>query len=144
MTSEEPGGPDGVADPAAHVLRLVEAGVSLGAQTIRFEITRRELRASFEAPECVFVSRSVLERLFSVLVGSEPRDEGQDVDTGPKPALAAQLQLAVAMLAAMRMNPHELYIESVGADREGHRRVFVGRGQAVTERGVVRGCATGC
>lgn len=128
-----------LADPSAYVLRLVEAGLLLGAQTVRVEISRRALRASFEAPEPVELPLVALERLFSVLVGVGAAEEISEAGSGPRsgpdePARAALVLLAVAMVTAMRGAPLELHIESVGADRKGHRRVFVGRGRPTTER----------
>ena len=122
-----------LADSSAHVVRLVEAGILLGAQTIRFELDRRQMRVRFEAPEPVSISRVGLERLFSVLVGSEgDEDPAASLDVGPE--RAALVQLAVAVLAAMRSTPLELRIESIGGDREGHRRVFTGGGSRGVER----------
>lgn len=118
-----------LAEPRAHVLRLCEAGLIAGAERLVFEVSHRELRASFLGPEVAVIPGRVLERLLSVLIGRDPT-QGEGSEGVPREML---VQLAIAVIAKLRAKPLELSVASVGRDGHGWRQVFAGRGRAVLE-----------
>jgi len=80
----------------------------------------------------VVIPGPALERLLSVLVSRSPIPS----DWPPRALL---VQLAVGVLAALRLEPSYLAIESVAADGRGHRQVFSGEPRLETLTGAEPG-----
>jgi hypothetical protein len=109
-----------LANPRAYVLRFAEAGLLARASRLRFQAVGPTLAIAFDRErEPVVIPRPALERLLSVLVGRSP----PPADWPPRSLL---VQLAIGVIAALRLDPLYLAIESVGADRRGLRQVFAG------------------
>lgn len=107
-----------LADPRAYVLRLAEAGLIAGASQLRFDFRGTTTEVQFlRHGDPIVLDQASLERLISVLVSRTPLPAGS-------PPRALLVQLAVAAVAILRLEPREFAIESVGADGRGHRQIY--------------------
>lgn len=105
-----------LADPHAYILRWAEAGLIAGAERLRFDLDGELVCVAFDAPSSTAVIPGpALERLLTVLVTPT-------AEVAVERELLAQL--AVGVLAAQRLDPRYLAIESVGPDRRGARMVY--------------------
>ena len=108
------------ADPHTYILRFAEAGLIAGATRLRFDVEPGRVRVAFDRPAPIVIPPTVLGRLLTVLVSNV--STATEADQGvPRRAL---VQLAVGILAALRLGSRAIVIESVGPDGRGFRQVF--------------------
>jgi len=109
-----------LADPRRYVLRLAEAGLLARASRLRFDVGGGSVSVAFDRDrDPVVIPGAALERLLSVLV----KTSQLPADWPPRSML---VQLAIGVIGALRLEPYYLAIESVGADRHGHRQIYSG------------------
>ena len=104
-----------LADPRAHVLRLIEAGLIGRVAGIRIDFRVGGFTLAWTREPALVIPPASLDRLVTVLVGRESVPDGL-----PRGLL---VQLAVAVLALMRIGAR-VAITSVDAEGQGARVVF--------------------
>lgn len=91
-------------DPRRYVLLLVQAAVHQGAQRIRFQIDTADMQMMFDGAP---FSRTDIDELYVALFGNRA-----------DPRTRARQELAVALNAAMALNPRWIRFRSVDTEKE--------------------------